>query len=71
MKKGIPYDANLGVWTYVWFGYNWNKNIANGVIKFPNSDKATLFEDVRHMVPKYVVFFAGNDGYLKPFNGPI
>jgi hypothetical protein len=25
IRKPTPYGNNYGLWTYVWFGYNWNK----------------------------------------------
>jgi hypothetical protein len=25
VRKGLAVDNNLGLWTYLWFGYSWKK----------------------------------------------
>jgi hypothetical protein len=71
LRKAINYNNNLGVWTYVWFGYNWNKKVASGIVKFPTENVVVPYENVLHMVPKYLALFAGSDGMLGGWVGPM
>lgn len=71
IRKPTPLGNNFGVWTYVWFGYSWPKKVASGIVKFP-SDKAVVpYDNVLHMVPKYLALFAGSDGLLGGWDGPM
>lgn len=38
MRQNIAFGSDLGIWTYVWFGYSWPLKVASGVVKFPDSD---------------------------------
>ena len=38
IKNSVAFGSDIGIWTYVWFGYHWGKGIANGVVKFPERD---------------------------------
>jgi hypothetical protein len=38
VKKTVPFGSDVGIWTYIWFGYSLQNSIANGVAKFPDSD---------------------------------
>lgn len=70
--KSIPYENNLGLWTYVYFGYNWHTKTAAGIINFPNdNNKYVIYEKITHMVPKYLALFAGSDGAHGGWVGPM
>jgi hypothetical protein len=71
VRKTVPFGGNLGLWTYVWFGYSWAKKQAHGLIKFPDASPITVFTEVRHMVPKYLILFAGSDKVLGGWNGKV
>ena len=71
IKNTIPFGSDIGVWTYVWFGYHWQKNLANGVVKFPQTDQRFAAENARHMVPRYLSLLIGADGKTKGWNGSV
>ncbi|CAD8140693.1 unnamed protein product [Paramecium octaurelia] len=71
IRKPTPVGNNFGVWTYVWFGYSWPKRAASGVVKFPSETVVVPYENVLHMIPKYLAMFVGSDGMLGGWEGPI
>lgn len=71
IRKPTPVGNNFGVWTYVWFGYSWPKRAASGVVKFPTETVVVPYENVLHMIPKYLAMFVGSDGMLGGWEGPI
>lgn len=71
IKKSIQFGKTLGLWTYIYFGYSWDKRVANAYIKFPDSSEKVVIEDARHMIPKYLAFLVGADGFNKGWNGNI
>lgn len=71
IRKATPYNNNFGLWTYVWFGYSWEKRQASGVVRFPTGPVIVPYTNVLHMVPKYLALFAGSDGMLGGWVGPM
>ncbi len=56
----------LGLWTYVYFGYNGQ----NAHALLGNSDKQTfVFENIKHYVPTYWAFLLGKDGIHGDWSG--
>lgn len=39
IKQTIPFNSDIGIWTYLWFGYNWQTKVANGFVQFIETDK--------------------------------
>lgn len=71
IKKTVSIGGNLGLWTYVWFGYSWAKKTAHGLIKYPDSPYTLMFDEIRHMIPRYLKLYVGGDGLNGGFNGKI
>lgn len=69
IRKPTPYKTNLGLWTYIYFGYNFNKRKASGIIKYPTGYALVPYDNVLHMIPNYLMFFFGGDGMLGGWHG--
>lgn len=60
---------NLGLWTYAWMGYSFERKEMHVYIKYPTGVEKLVVENARHFVPKYFSAFWGADGMLSSFNG--
>lgn len=71
IKKSVAIGNRFGVWTYVWFGYSWNKRVASAIVRYPDATESVGYTNILHMVPKYLALFVGSDGLLGNWVGPI
>ncbi|CAD8058815.1 unnamed protein product [Paramecium sonneborni] len=71
IRKPTPYKSNLGLWTYIYFGYHFQKRKASGIIRYPSGDALIPYDNILHMVPNYLLFFFGGDGMLGGWHGQM
>ena len=69
IRKPTPYKSNLGLWTYIYFGYSFEVKKASGIIKYPSEYALVPYTNVVHMIPNYLLFFFGGDGMLGGWHG--